>query len=242
MHNKKAHSKSHDNHKKVYNYLNGIIMWFTAKMSTYSIVHSKDGVEVYKKKYKKDNIIFLPHPVYEPIQKESIGLDLEWDYVIWGRIEPYKNIYEFLKYFTKSNEFKNKKLLICGRCTDKIYLEKINSILDGRITFINDFLKDDELNLYIKKSKVILFTYNPESIFCSGALIYSLNSKKKIIGPNVGFFNELKEEGLITTYNRYSDIVKFSDKFEVSRKKIDNYIYRNTWGNFAKNIKELLKY
>lgn len=234
FHNKKAHKKH------FLNEVNSILLFLTAKFSKITIVHAKSGVEYYKNKFKRNNVFFLEHPVYGfSHQKEKN--EKKWDFIIWGKIEPYKNILEFLQYFTTAPEFINSKVLICGSCTDIGYKEGLMNLIDERIDFINEHLSDNNILDYIYQSNTILFTYNSSSIFCSGSCIFSLETKKDIVGPNSGYFSELATEKLIGVFNSFSEIYEVSKNLDISKKKIADYIEHNTWERFAVKFCDLLK-
>ena len=49
-------------------------------------------------------------------------------------------------------------------------------------------------------ARVILFPYSAQSILSSGALMTSLNSAAAIVGPDVGSFRDLAQEGMVETF------------------------------------------
>lgn len=228
MHNKEAH------HSK--SWLSNLCMSVAAKMSTYTITHSLDGIEHYKTTYKKDNIVYYPHPVYPDLHFPVN--EVVYDFIIWGSIDAYKNILVFLEFLQKNVEAAKYKFLICGSCKDKGYLDKILNAIDEmpNVTFINEFLSDSRLAAFISQSKAIIYTYNQSSVLSSGALIYSLSSKKMIIGPYFGNFKELADNGLIATYQTFTDIFEAYKSFVPSISHIDEYINTYTWANFSEFI------
>lgn len=232
MHNKEAHNKS--------SFLSNMCMFFTAKLSTFVLTHSVEGVDYFKKKYKKDNIFNFPHPVYPNL---SFPRDVEpkYDFIIWGSIDPYKNILSFLSFVKENPQHKNYTFLICGKCKDEQYAQQISSLIKDlpNITFINEFLKDNELAEYIAESKSILYTYNQSSVLSSGALIYSLSSHKKIIGPNFGNFKELADNKIIATYSHFGEIFDIYDAFNPDITQIKHYEHTYTWQKFVEYIAQL---
>lgn len=220
LHNKHAHngvSKMVD-----------IGMTFMSQVSSAVLVHSKEGINFFNELYPyyKGKCKYIPHPVYSSnIYKSD---DIRFDYIVWGTISRRKNIAPFLHEVKENRKFTGKNILVCGKCNDKEYLNTIRNELADNITFINEFIDDERLTNYILQSKAILFTYSTNSLLSSGALIYSLNFCKPIIGPNAGSFADLR--GIVSTYNTFSDIpeIEISD----NRDLIESYIKDNLWKSF----------
>ena len=100
---------------------------------------------------------------------------------------------------------------------------------------MNEFLEEDILRRYISKSKVILFTYSLDSVLSSGALIYSLNFGKKIIGPNGGAFKDM--HSIVDCYDSFdniADIIDIDKKVDISIVK--EYINNNTWCDLPEKL------
>ena len=95
------------------------------------------------------------------------------------------------------------------------------------------------MKLFISNSRSILFTYSSDSILSSGALIYSLNFLKQIIGPNVGFFHELKE--IVRCYNNFEEISNIPINEGVDEFKIKSYINKNQWYSFPDKFNRLMQ-
>ena len=225
LHNKQAHlGKSK---------LVDIGMKYIAKMANDVITHSCEGTLFFKEKYPDidySKCRYIPHPVYTTQLYPS--KELKWDYIIWGNIDRRKNILEFLKVMNCVNFFDSHTLLICGLSKEDSYTSQIKQNLSPNITFINKFLSDKELEEYIASSRCILFTYSTESVLSSGALIYSLNFCKPIIGPNVGSFKDMKD--IVSCYNHYEDIAYLPIRSNISA--IKRYIQENTWETFSRKI------
>jgi glycosyltransferase involved in cell wall biosynthesis len=229
LHNKHPHTGP--------NFFSKISMWLTAFISTHVVTHSKEGVEFYKRKFNKNNIEYFPHPIYPDSTFHTANI--KYDFIIWGKIAPYKNILRFIKYFNSSDEMKNKTLLICGE-SDKAYADEIENNITNNITFINKYLSIEELNKLISSAKVVLFTYDSESVLSSGALAYSLPSKKLIIGPKIGSFNDYADQNLITTFIDFAEIPHLLNSFTLNNTALENHIAENSWGGFSSKLSKLL--
>lgn len=221
LHNKRAHN----NKSRWVDYG----MKFMAKYATCVITHSEEGISFFNKKYPiyQGKCYYIPHPVYTSQIYSSTKI--VYDYIVWGTVSKRKNVLEFVSFAITSNELKSKRILIAGRCSNSQYAKKINDVItDSNIIFDNRFYNDEELRDLISQSKAILFTYNSESVLSSGALIYSLNFCKPIIGPNVGSFADLKS--IVSVYNKFSDIPHLLLKSNIEACK--QYIAENTWDTF----------
>lgn len=230
LHNKQAHNGK----SKLVDYG----MKFMAKKADKVIVHSKEGIAFFDNKYPKfaGKCSYIPHPVYTQDIYHS-SQNIKYDYIIWGSIDKRKNILNFLTTIKRIDFFKKKQILICGACRDSEYDNRIKSELTPNITYINQFLSDEELQKYIGESRCILFTYNGESMLSSGALIYSLNYCKPIIGPNVGSFAD--EKDIVSVYDDFNDIenIKMRDNSNACKEYLDI----NTWEKFPDEILKLIK-
>lgn len=235
MHNKTSHSQASDQ------FLVEKLMHFTSKYANHVLVHANEGEKYYLDKYgieNKNKLIYLPHPVYTT---EIINSNREiiWDIIIWGSVSRYKNILEFLKYISDKKYYSSKKILVCGKCDDLNYINELKMYLNNNIQFENKFYSNDELKNVIKKSNIILFTYGSETVISSGALIYSLNFCKPIIGPKIGNFAELPD--FVNTYNEFSQIEKLLENLKsIDEEKLDIYLKNNTWEKFPSKFMNLI--
>lgn len=231
LHNKQPHKGN----VKLGKFYMKVTAFFCSKIVT----HASEGLEYVLLVYGKkafDKTHYIPHPVYTSniysLPNNSINYD--WDIIVWGNIQPYKNILEFLKFVKASEVLNKKRILICGNCSDDEYLEKITSNLSSNVVFINEFLSESKLQNYLLTSKAILFTYNLDSVLSSGALIYSLNYLRLIIGPNGGAFKDLNS--IVSVYDSFEDLelIDYERKPPVS--DIEFYIKSNTWAQLPEKI------
>lgn len=203
------------------------------KFSNLIITHSKKALAFIQERTSA-KCIFIPHP----FRKDFTMIDdhkIEYDIIIWGSILRYKGIVEFLS--SKSNWPKSYKILIVGKCEDDEYDLQIRNLLDNNITYENRYIEKKELENLILSSRYILFPYLKNSISSSGALVDSLLLGKTVIGPNVGAFQELANDGLCFTYEEYSDIFSIIEKNKnVKQEDIKEYVNDNLWKKSAEKI------
>ncbi len=237
-----CHNK--DSHKKQYKWLRKITRSFYTKMSDVIIVLSKDALNYFPG--MKPKVYFLNHPVY--LQPEIIKEDTTEapiDVLIWGNINPYKGLTEFIESYKNHNQSFGVKII--GHA-NKDYLEKIKQKAAGlHIDIADKFLSSHELVYYFKNSKIILLPYNHSDTFSSGALIHSLCSNKIIIGAATGNFIDLSEWGACLVYKDFKNLFSmiesllgdqalYSRELAKLRKGIKDYYDLNSWEHFVDTI------
>lgn len=240
LHNKTAHDKNPKNIPWI-----NKIMKSMAKYSDLVIVHSQDGILFFKNKFGEklsNKVVYIPHPAYKKTFFDNAERDgTKWDYIIWGTVNRYKNIDAFLDYANSSQFFQDKKILIVGKSNDDSYTKLIQSKIKKNVLFVNSFIDDTTLQNYILQSENILFTYSTDSVLSSGALIYSLNFGKPIIGPAVGNFKEF-EGGATFLYHQFSDIESFKYPLLINESKVTEFVKNNQWRDFPDKIVKTLNH
>ena len=216
------------------------------KCSDYKITHATDGikyVENIANKKESKRVKYLPHPMKKKLTLNQSGF--EYDIIIWGTISRYKGVGDFLNYLYENKLDSKYKILIIGKILDKSYEKEIKKYLSNNIKIINKFVDEDELKASIEKSKLILFTYQRHYVLSSGALADSISYGKKVIGPDVGAFKDLKEAGFVQTYNYFDELIEIIDQslIQKTRQKsyeIQEFIRANSWPKYAEKLYEWL--
>ncbi|MDR1706512.1 MAG: hypothetical protein LBR46_00745 [Prevotella sp.] len=244
VHDKKPHT-----HKavKFNNHLSELIIKDIIKRSDLLLTHATEGLDIIKSQKPEANAFFFNHP-FDDLQ---ISMDdfchkevhKKYDILIWSAIKPYKGIYEFLSYLKDKKMLSLYKIKIVGRIysnEDKIRLPQI--IGDNTNIELEDrSVSYDELPGLINSAKIVLFTYKVETVLSSGVLMDSLMNGATIVGNNCGAFKDLGCEGIIYSYNDYTQMIEILDDIIVNDKYKDKYmiysfIQKNNWDNFAKEI------
>lgn len=112
-----------------------------------------------------------------------------YDFIFFGRIEIYKGLELFLDAF--KNIF-SKKLLIVGTGNDEAKITEMTSG-DERITFINQYVTNQELARFIKSAKCVVLPYKS----ATGSQTVSIANyyNRIVLATKVGCFPEYIEEG-----------------------------------------------
>jgi glycosyltransferase involved in cell wall biosynthesis len=189
-------------------------------------------------------IHYFPHPVKN--RRPEKNHEKEYDLLIWGTISPYKGIDKFLEYIYQNKLEFRYNILIVGKITTDDYRKKLENYKSKNILIEDKFIEDTLLQELISKSKLVLFTYSQSSILSSGVLMDSLGYGANIIGPNVGAFADLANEGIINTYSDFPSMFKIIDEQlndkgkKIDKEKIDRFLEDNSWNKFAENVCKLL--
>ena len=224
LHNKAAHDDRSIRPAK--------LMAWMAGRTDFVLTHSTEGCRFFKSAYPdaKARCFYLPHPVYDTAIYAPEPA--KWEYIIWGSITRRKNVLEFVRFAATGKFLQDKKILICGRCRNAKLDGEIRAALPPNITYENAFLTDEELAERIKSSHTVLFTYDGGSVLSSGALIYSLNFLKPVIGPRVGSFADMAD--IVSCYDSFDDIENLCVK-DVSA-AAGQYIAENQWADFPRKV------
>ncbi|WP_404684931.1 glycosyltransferase family protein [Raoultella terrigena] len=214
------------------------------------ITHSKQA-EVFLRGNKKvkGKVIFVHHPINDSLINKKTSSphcnnkeNKTYDAIIWGSIEPYKGILEFLRYYSSNKKKNIDKMLIIGRCNNESYFQELLSCCPENIEIQNRKVDFSELAVLIEDSKCVLFPYKSGSISSSGALMDTIALGGHAIGPKVGAFNDLEKEGLCKTFSEYSEIDNLIENIgSINADKLCDFINNNTWEKFGDYISMMIK-
>jgi len=200
------------------------------------------------------------HPVYDnypnPIDKTDAKLKLkmkDFDIVLFfGLIRKYKGLDKLILSMEKVFEEKsNIKLLIVGECygEKKKYLSLIEkSNYSDRILWVEEYVKESEVNLYFSASDVVVLPYLSASQ--SGIIPLAYNYNKPVIVSDLEGLAEVVDVGKTghvfnsKLKNDLSDKIldffnSYDDKYYTIN--IDEYKNNFKWSNFEDSIVKLLR-
>lgn len=221
---------------KGHNFMSRSIMGWLYKNSDLIVTHSEQA-KIYLKDKATCDVFYFQHPVIRFNLDKHKVLDYEKsfsgvDIFIWGTIEPYKGILEFIEFC--NNNLSDKKILIIGRCLNEDYLKNINDKIPSNIDFQNRKIDFEEVAAISKLSKCVLFPYTSSSISSSGVLMDTLMLGGKIVGPNIGAFVDLKKEKLCRTYNDLSELQSICSNVDDNNDEhVNLFLENNSWSRFA---------
>lgn len=220
---------------------------YSEKMSKYLysqadviITHSKDA-QKYAASKAKCPVFYVCHP-FNSFDRVFTKKEKAFDVLIWGDIYPYKGVLQFLKAVHSRNA--DLSVRIVGRCSDSSLLEEIERCIrdNKNIIFENRRPEFKEIEQLISFSKYILFPYIGGSISSSGSLMDTIAMGGIAMGPDVGAFKDLSNEGICVTYKDYDDMFrKLESASQISEQHVEGFVKQNSWENFVKFVKEQLE-
>lgn len=212
------------------------------KYSDLIVTHSSDGIlfvsEFYPEQVSK--VRYINHPMRKNPEKIKESKSLKkYDFLIWGTIEPYKGVLEFLKFLNDSEEGKKVNLLIAGKCFISSYKNEMIPYLNENITFKDHFFSLEEIRKMADQADFILFTHKTFSVLSSGALMDTLSMGVKIIGPENGSFKDISSLSFLKTFKEYEDILSINrtgKKDNVNFEELSSFYSENTWKVFGEKL------
>lgn len=237
LHNKASHYEVRKRLKKY-------IIRFIARNANLIITHSREGVDLARELsgFQTKPVLFMHHPVL-PLKPDHHLVEKTWDLLIWGTVAPYKGVDAFLEYVSQS-DLRRYKILIAGKITKDWLKPALYKHRSDRVEIIDDYISAEALDLYIARSRIILFTYAQSSVLSSGVLMDTLIYKPVIIGPDFGAFKELAEIGLIYTYRDFNHLNELVPEVLASTadksEKIREFCENHSWKDYSTFIRKTL--
>lgn len=210
------------------------VSWLLFRFSSLIVSHSKDAAEYAKSKSSRQ-VVYKCHPIkaFGCKELEYEGKIEQCDVLIWGSIIRYKGIAEFIS--LPEVQRSNLRIRIIGKSSDKNLIDEIKKYCNERIMLDEKRASFGEIAAYCKSSKYVLFPYIGDCVSSSGALIDTIAMGGNPVGPNIGAFKDLKEEGICSTYNTYDNLLEI---LMSARPIICNeaFVKKNNWESFANFI------
>lgn len=215
-----------------HNFYSRYIYRFMMKHSSVIIALSRKGT-TYLRDKTNATIKYHPHP-FKALMRVPIETHKIWDLYIWGGINKYKGIVEFLDYLKQNGLLNKYRILITGKCNDIDYDSHIRSYINDNISYENGFITNNDLITNIDKCHYVLFPYLENSVSSSGALMDSLEYGAQVIGPNVGAFKDAMEHECCLTFESYEDIIDIIENRKyIQSEKVRTYVQNNQWDVFG---------
>ena len=235
VHNRKPHEA---NYPKLISAFMNYLAFISDKIH---ILCSATKEEKFLKKY--ENKIFIAHHGDYIDNYKGKDIDIYERYNIpkekkimlfVGQIRKYKNIELLISTFKKSKiEDEDFVLLICGKCNSNEYKEELekNTENEENIYIDFNFIKEDEMESYLKNSEIIVAPYNKESSLNSGTLWMSLSYGKTMLLPQIGGVADINSK------NNFLYIYDYNNENEHSEKLLECF---NKLKDDVKNDREIL--
>ncbi|EOR23317.1 glycosyltransferase [Niallia nealsonii AAU1] len=152
--------------------------------------------------FSKKNAI-VPHGHYIDVYenniskysaKDILGIPRDSQVITFiGQIREYKNVTKLIEIYQKIHQ-ENIFLIIAGKPKNSMLLEEILKVSNNndKIKLFLDFIPDQDMQLYLNSSDIIVLPY--KDILNSGSALLSLSFGKPILVPNKGALRELKKD------------------------------------------------
>ena len=207
------------------------------------IAHSREAATVARLRLAvlaedPGKVCYIAHPV-TPFSGQAASAVDPFDVLLWGDILPYKGVLEFVREPALAES--GLCVRIIGRCADPVYARELESSLPAGVSFENRRAPFEELASLSKAARYVLFPYLPGSVSSSGVLMDTLALGGTPVGPAIGAFSDLAEEGLCLTYSSVEELfVILSGKQEIDPARRTAFIRKHSWEAFAKTIWQLV--
>ena len=155
-----------------------------------------------------------------------------------GLIKPYKGVLGLVQAFRKVHAA-SAYLLIAGKVMDLEYGAKIRQYLPDHARLIDQFIPDDELQIYFNAADVVVLPF--QEIENSGSVIMAMGFAKPIIAPRMGVVEERLRQQAEWLYDLVEELpAKLQYATEVPRGSLEAMGNRNfealakyDWNDFA---------
>lgn len=182
-------------HEGKFKYLESVFSKILARLCDKLIVHCPSAkIEVEKTYGKHSPIVTIPHGNYIGQYKNAMT-DLQTRhklklgagdiiFLYFGQIRPYKGVLELIDTFKKLKCEKAKLLIVGKPLNGEIAAEVLNSSRDDeRIKNILEFVPDDDVQIYMNATDVVILPY--KNLLTSGVAMLAMSFGKPIIAPNI---------------------------------------------------------
>ncbi len=141
---------------------------------------------------KSNDCFYVPHPLYNTGDLLKTKVEKKAYFVVFGRIERYKNIDKIIKYIDNGIE-----LIVMGPCNDLKYLEYLKKLAhDKNIIFEVGFQEEERLQYIISSSSGVIITNNASSMLVSGSFFYAISCGARVYTLETFFMEWVKSTSI----------------------------------------------
>ena len=178
--------------------------WLASILSTRVIVYCSEAKKLLAERYgRRRDIYFVDHPnviKYYPnsISKEDARtkLGLPYNTIVFlfiGGVRPNKGVELLIQAFKQLHD-ENLRLVIAGSIfPPESYVQSLKdlAIADPRIIFFTNYIPDNEMQIYLNASDMVVLPFT--RILTSGTANLAMSFGKPVIVPRIGCLPELVE-------------------------------------------------
>lgn len=186
---------------------------------------------------KTHNCHYVPHPLYETYNFNQSKFESKSNFIVFGRIERYKNIDELINCIDGNIE-----LIVMGPCTDIKYLDKLKELsLNKKVRFEIGFHSDNYLQHSISSSSGVIITNQTSSMIVSGSFFYAISCGAKVFTIKTPFTEWIKSTSLgpyVLVENNVESLMKKVSSSAPTSKHEHEEILRNAELIFGDSVIE----
>lgn len=215
------------------------------RQSSAVVSHSKAAAEHAKERLREmglpdTKVRYVCHPVKKIKVDRSKSFGESCDVFIWGAVLPYKGILEFVRDPRLAES--GLSVRIIGSCKDEALAKALKERETGKVKFENRKASFDEIAWHCAKARFTLFPYLPGSVSSSGALIDTIVFGGRPLGPDIGAFSDLHDEGVCSVYDNREEMFRIlgGGTMPLPEEAREDFISRNSWGKFGDTLAEII--
>jgi len=142
-----------------------------------------------------DGYTYLPHPLYR--FKNKYNTVCEDYYVMFGRIERYKNIENIIGHWDSRY-----KLIVFGASDDDQYLRKILFLSQGKnIDIRPGYISDNKAAEIVASSRGLIISHSNADVIVSGSFFFAISLGVPVFALSTPFFDWLKNNYSLISLN-----------------------------------------
>lgn len=131
--------------------------------------------------------LYCPHPLYRVHTLSTVPAALaafgtETFYVVFGRIEPYKQLEQLIETFPR-----DKRLVICGRASDPQYVDALKRAAPANVTVLQGFLPDAEAQWLIRRAAGVVINHASKDMVVSASFFYAMSVAARVYAVETPF-------------------------------------------------------
>lgn len=223
-------------------------------------VHRPQDIETLAQYRVRDNVVLFKHGVInrdidEKLiegRKKELSIDNRQVIATYGFLFPHKGIKEMINVFQRLIKVQNNLHLLLinsiypHEVSENYYEECLKAIeeknLGSKITFISDFLIDEESLSYLNCADLIVMPYQYTQESSSASVRYALSTKKTVLCTPLDIFNDVKDvvyfskdiseeailDSIINILNNENTLAE--------NKHLDNWLDIHSWVEITKQL------
>lgn len=186
-----------------------LVAWIATQAAEFSDVKVCHSGHMAEADYR-----YVPHPLYdfsEPAHEENNSS--EGYYVIFGRIERYKNIKSVIEAWDSHS-----KLLIAGASSDDVYLAELMEKSRGRnIEFSAGYIDEKEAQQLVNCSRGMIVANSDDNMIVSSSFFFAISCGVPVFAISTPFFEWLKKSRNFTGLKTFSSVEEMISTLDISR-------------------------